>query len=137
LKTILKVFVVVSIAVCSGCIPYRFTARTGVSGTVTDAQTGNGVFQATIALSSRGTTQQPSELVTHSDAYGRYEIPAQRRWGILPIGPLDPARWGTRINVTATGYKSYNESFPCTTVGPSVIKLPDLKLDRITTSTNN
>ena len=129
MRAILNILMVVSVAICSGCIPYRFTARTGSSGVITDARTGMAVSQAAVTLSTGRIFQGPCQFSTHSDTNGMFHISAEHGWGILPLGPFTPARWATKIDISAQGYISYSQTYPCSTLGPSVIKLPDVKLE--------
>ena len=127
---VLNILMIISVTFLSGCIPYRFTARTGTSGVVTDAHTGIAVSQAVITLSSGRTTKGPCQFSTLSDTNGMFNIPAEHCWGILPLGPLYPFRWSTEIEISARGYVSYHRhTFPCSTLGPGLIKLPDVKLE--------
>jgi hypothetical protein len=129
MRAVLIILMIVSVGALSGCIPYRFTARTGTSGAVTDARTGMAVTNAVIILSSGRTSQGPFQFSTNSDVNGMFHIDSEHSWGILPLGPFDPARWHTRITIAAPGYISYCQTNPCTTLGPSVIMLPDVKLE--------
>lgn len=129
MKSLLNMFIVVSVSMWTGCIPFRSTTRTGVSGSVTDAQTGLAIPHATVTLLANNTCDGPVELSAQSDSVGTFRIPAHRRLGILIIGPLDPLRWSTRITITAPGYVSFDQTYPCSTVGPGVIKLPHIKLE--------
>ena len=126
---ILRILFLVVALICSGCIPYRFTARTGTSGAVTDARTGTPIFHASVALSSGRTSQGPYRFSTLSDTNGTFHIDAEHSWGILPLGPFDPAGWHTIITITAPGYISFCQTNRCTTLGPSIIKLSDVKLE--------
>jgi hypothetical protein len=129
MRAVLIILMIVSVGIFSGCVPYRFTARTGASGVVTDARTGMAVSNAVITLSSGRTSQGPFQFSTFSDVNGEFHIDSEHSWGILPLGPFDPAGWHTRIIIAAPGYILYCQTNHCTTLGPSVIKLPDVKLE--------
>jgi hypothetical protein len=81
---------------CIGCIPWRFTAGPGASGTVIDSKTRAPISGAQVAISL--CKYPPSSLddalaaerdpkVT-TDQSGQFSVPADRRWGIY-IFPVD------------------------------------------------
>jgi hypothetical protein len=130
MRAILNIFIVASMAVWSGCIPYRFTVRTGASGAITDARTGMAVSQAIVILSSGHTPGRgPCQFSTHPDTNGMFHIAAEHTWGMLPLGPFDPARWTTKISISAPGYISFSQAYPCSPLGPSSVKLSDVRLE--------
>jgi hypothetical protein len=91
-----------------GCIPmpYRFTLRPEVSGVILDAASSAPISNATVTcttptLSRGGTTDQ----VANSDASGRFDIPAMKRWGVY-IMPMDYFFRPSRVVVAAPDHES-------------------------------
>lgn len=81
---------------CAGCVPLRFTAGPGASGTVIDSKTGAPISGAQVAISlckypppsvddALAVEREPK--VT-TDQSGQFSVPADRRWGIY-IWPVD------------------------------------------------
>jgi len=90
------------ISACAGCIPYHFTVRPGVSGTVLDVQTGTPITNAAIAVSPGRGDNPASEATTAAD--GSFFIPPQRQWGVY-IVPGDVFPFPFALTVQRDGYQ--------------------------------
>lgn len=127
MKVLFGICAAALVVVCAGCIPYRFVGTTGASGRIVDAQSGAAVGQAKIVVSESGPGRNV-QTVIYSSTDGTFYITPCHKWGVLPLGPLDPLSWFTTIDISAPSYTTFSQAFRCTTIGPGTIKLPDVKL---------
>jgi len=124
-KTFSHFLAVATLAVCcSGCFPYRFTARPGASGRVIEAGTHSAVSGATISLSA-----PHGQVMTNAAADGFFRIPAEHRWGIYII-PMDPIRWRTDVTISAEGFTNARRPFIISSMGPGITDLGEIPMER-------
>jgi len=84
--------------ILSGCFPYRFVDRPGISGCVIDHRTKQPIGNATVTAHFR---QAPVSASSAPD--GTFTIPPKYSWGIFII-PMDPYGENTEIDFTQPGY---------------------------------
>ena len=96
----------------SGCIPYHYVGRPGITGTIVDQTTSHPVSGATVALNMHGYAGQvTSTTVAKTDDAGRFTIPAKRYWSVLIIlGPVDFMSYYGTANVSAAGFCVFQRS---------------------------
>ncbi len=115
----------------SGCFPYHFTEKPGVSGTVLDARTGIPIPGATVCLTSYPFAVNETKIETSTtQGDGSFLIPAQQRWSLY-IVPLDPGPMKGIISVQAKGYKEFVKEFHLNTMGPATTKMKNIPLERL------
>jgi len=87
----------------SGCFPYHYTIRPGLSGTVVNAQTHAPLAGAGICFGTNTTA------VALSASDGSFHVPPGRAWGVWAINQdvASPTR-GSGVNIRHTGYESYS-----------------------------
>jgi hypothetical protein len=89
-------------AALSGCIPYRYTNRPGVVGTVVGARTQRPIPGAGVSLDGPG---GPISTVTAAD--GSFAIAPLRQWGIY-IVPMDIWDSSYPLSVVHSGFQPYS-----------------------------
>src|SRR5262245_51516728 len=98
-----------AVALAQSGAPLTLTLRPAPTrrGRVTAA--GRPVANALVVLLSSSTFEEPAELVTRSDADGRYEVPEPARWAeqivvvheafaLLAVGPGSAGAWAKALN---------------------------------------
>ena len=78
-----------------GCFPYHYTLRPGVTGVVLDARTGTPVANATVAVRSRDSHGQISEVTLAT--YGTCEVSACSNSRLTIVGGVREALLGRRL----------------------------------------
>ena len=91
----------VSVLAVSGCFPYHFTTRAGVSGVVVDSRSAMPVSDATIILSDR---PGRSPATAHTDVNGDFIMAPGKAWAIYMI-PMDVFPGRTDAAISAPGYE--------------------------------
>jgi hypothetical protein len=119
----------ITVVFCVGCIPYRFTMKTGAVGRVLDAQSGVPVSAAQVSTEANWSSSQHWRLTASTAQDGTFRIEPQRKWGIFILpGMGDPHMWHTMVTVSAPGYQDFTNSYRTGTPGPDVISMGDVKL---------
>ena len=107
---------------CSGCFPYHYTKKPGVSGTVLDTTTEKPVEGAEVVLTTYSfpeNKEKTETMTTMKD--GSFLIPAEQDWGLY-MAPLDPAPLKAKILVQMNKYKQFVKDFYINTMGPAITK---------------
>jgi hypothetical protein len=97
-KPLLLVFTVC--VTSSGCFPYHYTTRHGLSGTVVIAGTEKPLANASISFGLTNTA------IAYSATNGTFDIPPKREWGIHFI-PQDTFSYSCEVCVQHIGYEPY------------------------------
>jgi hypothetical protein len=105
-----------SAVLLTGCWPARFVERPEVRGTVLSAQTHEPVAGARVAVAS---LPRPERMyVVTTDSNGRFEIPADRHWGLYsPLGEGWPV--SGFVEVSAEGFASERQPLRWSQTGQS------------------
>ena len=111
--------------VASGCFPYHFTERPGVSSRLVDAETEAPIERADVRLQILQVAEE--ELAAWSGPDGQFIITAKQVWGIV-IVPFDPIAHVWRLSIQAAGYENYEEKFVTSTMGPAMTVLDPIRL---------
>jgi len=130
IKLLQKYIIVLSaFLLCSGCFPYQYTTKPGVSGTVLDADTRKEIHGANVTLTTYSFPQNKENIeTTTTQMDGTFVIQAEQKWGLYMV-PLDPAPLKASISVEMEGYNQYNENFYTKTTGPAISKLKNILLE--------
>jgi hypothetical protein len=116
--------IVIVALIASGCFPYHFTDRPGVSGRVIDAETEAPIERADVTLQIK---MSDEEIAAVSAPDGQFMIPAKQSWGIV-IAPFDPLAHIWHVKIQAPGYEKYDERFVTSTTGPAMTELGPIRL---------
>jgi hypothetical protein len=108
----------------SGCIPWHFTMRAGVSGVVADSTSLMPISNATITLRDR--PGKPT-VQAHTDANGKFRIAARQMWSIY-IVPMDIFPFQTDATISAPGYETVLVPVSPDPRGQSVVPLGRIHL---------
>ncbi len=87
-------------AATSGCFPYHYTIRPGLSGTVVAPESNTPLAGAAISFGGTNTT-----AVAFSTEDGSFLVPPKRRWGIWII-PQDVFAMSWSVRVYHPGYET-------------------------------
>jgi hypothetical protein len=90
----------------SGCFPYHYTDRPGISGRVVNARTREPLAGASISFGLTNTV-----AVAISSADGSFVVSPKRQWGIWII-PQDVFSFPWTVCVRHSGYESNYIRFP-------------------------
>jgi len=95
--------VVIILALCglSGCIPFHYTDRPGVTGVVINKRTRLPVEGAEISLGRAGKL-----AVASSSKDGSFSIPPLKSWGIYVI-PYDAGMMSFPLSIKRSGYQLF------------------------------
>jgi hypothetical protein len=116
--------VLVSALLVSGCFPYHFTARAGISGVVVDSASSMPIPNATISLRDRPGRSAAS---AYTDADGSFLIAPRLVWGIY-IVPMDVFPYRTDATISALGYESVSLPVLPNPRGERVVSLGRIQL---------
>ncbi len=117
--------VLVFVGSASGCFPYHFTTRIGISGTVVDARNSTPIPDATVIISDPANQQVAS---ASTDASGRFRIAPHRVWWIY-IVPMDAFPYRTPATISALGYESTSIAVVTNPMGPKELSLGEIHLE--------
>ena len=84
----------------SGCFPYYYTARPGITGTVVSAASQQPVVGAGIAFG------RTNAVVAQTATDGSFLIPPQKQWGIWII-PQDVFTMRYAVSIRHDGFQDY------------------------------
>jgi hypothetical protein len=84
----------------SGCFPYHYTARPGITGTVVSAASQQPVVGAGIAFG------RTNAIIAQTATDGYFAIPPKKRWGIWII-PQDVFTRYYEVSVRRDGFQDY------------------------------
>jgi hypothetical protein len=124
-------FLLVSLLLCSGCFPYHFTRKPGVSGNVIDARTGKSIQGAQVRLTTYSFPKQEEKLEsTTTQEDGSFIIPPEQIWSLY-IVPLDPGQMKGILSIQLEGYKQFVKEFYINTMGPSITRFKGIQLENM------
>ncbi len=116
---------------CSGCMPYHFTNKPGISGNVIDSTTKDAISGADVKLTTWSFLDKKEKIETASTGEnGSFNIPAEQRWSIYMV-PLDPGPLKARVSIEKKGYREFTNEFYINTMGPSITNFKTLPLERL------
>ena len=100
-----------AILLCLGlnaCFPYHYTYRSGVSGTVINAQSRKPISGASVSIASSRYQLKNGTASTHTLEDGAFYIPPFKQWGILIVGEAMFVTTDT-ASFRCTGYTDLNK----------------------------
>ena len=101
-----QLFVIVTIVLLSGCMPYAVRKTPGVSGRVINSISGKAVIGAQVGFVGL------SSLRAKTDREGKFSIPPTTKLGIIFLIPYDPAQKYLPFEVFHVGYQPLQTSAP-------------------------
>jgi hypothetical protein len=131
MRTRLLIGVILQISLAGCVLPYHFTLRPGVSGTVVDGESLAPIPNANVAIATRDFRDREFLPVifgiTAPD--GGFDMPSKRQWGIY-IMPMDFAGPRSEATIEAVGYNKAVIQLSGSPVVPKSIKLGTVRLTR-------
>ena len=116
---------------CGGCMPYHFTKKPGISGTVLDSKTKEAIPEAIVELTTWSFPEKKEKIETISTAVdGSFVLLAEQYWSIY-IVPLDPGPLKVRVSIGKNGYIQFTKEFNINTMGPSVTSFEKILLEHL------
>jgi len=106
-------------------MPLHYTPRQGVSGVVVDEATRSPIASVKVVVKS-----DKSEARAFSDTHGRFEVPADRTWGLFIVGmaAFPPIPW--TVTFSAAAYEDHVVSDKHTLSSPGIRFLGEVPLRR-------
>jgi hypothetical protein len=111
----------------TGCLPYHFTLRPGVSGVVLDGRDSTPITNATIVVTTRDSSRQTGEIVLTTTADGAFYVPPKQRWSVY-IMPMDVFGPWSKASISAPGYASRSFDLSASAMGPKAVSLGNVSL---------
>jgi hypothetical protein len=131
-KLLLVGFVIALLA--SGCFPYHYTMRPGVSGRLVDAATDAPIPGADVHLKRYErelmfNDKPPEEVAEATGSDGAFSIPARKTWGLY-IVPMDVFNRKWTVTIEASGYQKYESDLSANPMGQSEFELGAIRLQK-------
>jgi hypothetical protein len=119
-----------SIAFClTGCFPYHYTLRPGVSGVVIDDRNATPIPGAIVVVSSHGPSQKAEDLTLTTGPDGTFYLAPRRRWGVY-IMPMDAFGPWTEATISAPGFETRSFRLSASDMGPKEVSLGNVRLEQ-------
>lgn len=114
----------------AGCWPYRYTRLPGISGVVVSASDGTPVAAAQVILIAPLWSQEGRRITARTDDDGRFDLAAERRWGMLVVmqEPFRPVKCS--VEIAAPNFLLESVPLQCSEMGPVTTDLGKVKLRR-------
>jgi hypothetical protein len=128
---IIRFHVAVLAGLClTGCFPYHYTDRPGVSGSVVDEIGSAPISNATVLIRTHDLKHRTGEIQATCNAEGMFYLAPVRSWGIYII-PMDVFGPFSEVTIDAPGYESKTVKLPASAMGPAKVVLGEVKLKRL------
>jgi len=111
----------------TGCIPYHYTIRPGVSGVVLDDRSATPIPGATVVVKNRQLSQKAELLTLTTSPDGSFYLAPKRKWGIY-IVPADVFGPWTEATISASGFESRSFTLSTSAMHPKEVALGDVRL---------